>query len=177
MHLVGHSFGGRLVAFSLTGLPDDLDPSPVASLTLLQGAFSHFAFADHLPAPLSGPGGLKGRQSRVAGPLVSCFSSHDSALGVLYPLAALASLDNAAGLSDAAYPWGAMGHDGAQNLKAPTVPVKPAGSAYSFNAGQFTNVDCASVVKAGAPPAGAHSDIVHPELAWIVLTAAGLVGH
>jgi hypothetical protein len=26
----------------------------------------------------------------------------------------------------------------------------------------------------GKPPSGAHSDIVHPELAWAMLAAAGL---
>jgi hypothetical protein len=31
------------------------------------------------------------------------------------------------------------------------------------------------VVKKGNPPSGAHSDIVHPELGWAMLTAAGLV--
>jgi len=30
------------------------------------------------------------------------------------------------------------------------------------------------VVKNGGPPSGAHSDIVHPELGWAMLTAAGL---
>jgi hypothetical protein len=32
-------------------------------------------------------------------------------------------------------------------------------------------VDAAAVVKRGGPPAGAHSDIVHPELARMVLAA------
>jgi hypothetical protein len=35
-------------------------------------------------------------------------------------------------------------------------------------------VDASEVVRAGGPPSGAHSDIVHPELTWLVLLAAGL---
>lgn len=33
------------------------------------------------------------------------------------------------------------------------------------------NVDAAAVVRRGGPPSGAHSDIVHPELARVVLAA------
>jgi hypothetical protein len=38
-----------------------------------------------------------------------------------------------------------------------------------------TNIDCSDVVRAGGPPSGAHSDIVHPELSWVVLKAGGIV--
>lgn len=31
-------------------------------------------------------------------------------------------------------------------------------------------------VKSGGPPAGAHDDIFHPELVWVGLGAASLVG-
>ena len=47
VHLVGHSFGGRLVSFALRGLPEGV--RTVKSVTLLQGAFSHYAFAARLP--------------------------------------------------------------------------------------------------------------------------------
>jgi pimeloyl-ACP methyl ester carboxylesterase len=56
VHLVGHSFGARLVSYALAGL-GDRQPSPVKSLTLLQGAYSRFAFTDALPFR-SGSGGL-----------------------------------------------------------------------------------------------------------------------
>src|ERR687898_1092227 len=42
IHLIGHSFGARLVSFALAGLPEGPGGSPVRSLYLLQGAFSHF---------------------------------------------------------------------------------------------------------------------------------------
>ena len=47
---MGHSFGARLVSYALAGLPANQtgSASPVKSLTLIQGAFSHFTFASSL---------------------------------------------------------------------------------------------------------------------------------
>src|SRR5918998_6173452 len=61
------------------GLPGNLDPSPVKAVTLLQGAFSHFAFAQPLPLDANRNGALAGMLDRIDGPLTACFSSHDSA--------------------------------------------------------------------------------------------------
>jgi hypothetical protein len=175
IHLLGHSFGARLVSFALAGLPDPAG-SPVKSLYLLQGAFSHFAFADALPMDRSRGGALKGMAARVDGPLVACFSVHDTAVGKLYPLAAMSSRDDSAGLEDRLFRWGGMGHDGAQAVDAAQVPLSPVGSSYPFQRGRFTNLDGNAIVNRGGPPSGAHSDILHPELVWGALAAAGLVG-
>lgn len=172
IHLIGHSFGARLVSYTLAGLP--AGASPVASLTLLEGAFSHFAFVPRMPFDPSRAGALAGMRSRVAGPLTVCFSSHDGAVGQFYPLASLAAGDDSAGAHNPLWRWGGMGADGAQNEDAELVGVQPSGSAYSFPADAILNVDASDVVTKGGPPSGAHSDIVHEELAWIVLTAAGL---
>ncbi len=177
VHLVGHSFGARLVSYSLAGLPDNLDPSPVKAVTLLQGAFSHFAFAQPLPFDASRNGALAGMLDRIDGPLTACFSTHDSAVGTFYPLAAIAALDDAAGAEDALYRWGGIGADGAQGVQAKLDAIRPAapGTTYRFSARQALNVDASEIVRAGGPPSGAHSDIVHPELTWIVLTAGRIV--
>jgi hypothetical protein len=172
VHLIGHSFGARLVSFALAGLPDG-DATPVKSLLLIEGAFSHFAFAQRLPFR-DGAGALAGRDRRVDGPLVVVHSEHDSAVCVLYPIASRASGEDAAGLTDALFRWGAMGADGAQAVDAASDAVKAAGTAYALATGRFTNVDASTVVKTGGPPSGAHSDIFHPELAWLALSAAGL---
>jgi len=174
VHLVGHSFGARLVSYALAGLPDG--PSPVKSVTLLQGAFSHFAFARPLPFDAGRNGALAGMLARVDGPLTACFSTHDLAVGRIYPLASLAARDDSAGAQDALFRWGGMGADGAQGVQARLDPIRPAtpGTTYRFAAGSALNVDASEVVRAGGPPAGAHSDIVHPELTWLVLLAAGL---
>jgi hypothetical protein len=174
IHLIGHSFGARLVSFALAGLPDPAD-SPVKSLYLLQGAFSHFAFADALPMDRSRGGALKGMAARVDGPLVASFSIHDTAVGKLYPLASLSSRDDAAGLEDRLYRWGGIGHDGAQAVDATVAALAPVGSSYPFQPGRFVNLDGNAIVNRGGPPSGAHSDIFHPELVWAGLAAAGLV--
>jgi hypothetical protein len=174
VHLIGHSFGARLVSFSLAGLPDGT-PSPVRSLTLLEGAFSHFAFAPTLPQDSNRSGALKGMMERVRGPLLACYSSYDTAVGVFYPAASMTANDDAAGLTDdLTYRWGGMGHDGAQAVGATILPLKAKGAQYDLTSGGFTNIDASGVVKNGGPPSGAHSDIVHPELGWAMLSAAGL---
>lgn len=175
VHLIGHSFGARLVSFALAGLPPGLDPSPVKSLLLIQGAFSHFAFARTLPYNAGRAGALAGQEARVDGPLVCCFSVHDTAVGVLYPVASFSSREDAASRSDLAYRWGAMGHDGAQNVDSDKVFILAVGKPYPLSRGRFLNVDAKDVVREGRPLAGAHSDIFHPELAWVAVSGAGLV--
>jgi hypothetical protein len=174
LHLLGHSFGARLVSFALAGLPDGAG-SPVKSVYLLQGAFSHFAFADALPMDRSRGGALKGMAARVDGPLVASFSVHDLAVGKLYPLASLSSRDDAAGLEDRLFRWGGIGHDGAQAVDATVASLGPVGTGYPFQKGRFVNLDGNAVINRGGPPSGAHSDIFHPELVWAGLAAAGLV--
>jgi hypothetical protein len=174
VHLIGHSFGCRLVSFSLLGLSDTV-PSPVHSLTMLEGAFSHWAFAKTLPMDPNRSGALSGGQTKVEGPIVSCFSSFDTAVGILYPLASMASGEDAAALEGAQLRWGAMGHDGAQGVGAANLVIQEGLTAYEVPKAGFVNVDAASVVKTGSLPSGAHSDIFHPELAGVLLAAAGLV--
>jgi hypothetical protein len=171
IHLIGHSFGARLVSYVLPGLAPN---QTIASLTLLEGAFSHYAFAPALPHDGSRSGALAGMNARVAGPIVVCYSSHDLAVGYFYPLASMAAHDDASGLSDFVVRWGGMGHDGAQAVPVSTANLGPVDASYPYTRGQFTNVDCSGIVRTGGPPAGAHSDIFHPELARVMLTASGL---
>ncbi|WP_225076095.1 MULTISPECIES: serine-threonine protein kinase [unclassified Streptomyces] len=174
VHLVGHSFGGRLVSFALDGLPEGV--RTVKSVTLLQGAFSHYAFAPRLPGDRRAGGVLRGRERRVDGPLVCCHSRFDTALGTLYPLASRMADDDRSvlGLDVGALlgaAWGAMGHDGVQAVPGTRACTLSAALAAPFPASGCVNVDAAEVVRRGGPPAGAHSDIVHPELARVVLAA------
>ncbi|MFF7371526.1 serine-threonine protein kinase [Streptomyces tricolor] len=174
VHLVGHSFGGRLVAFALRGLPAGVET--VKSVTLLQGAFSHYAFAARLPHAPDRSGALKDRQRRVDGPLVCCYSRHDAALGTFYPLASRLAGDDrsCAGHEIAAVlgpRWGALGHDGVQAVPGTARLDLAAALGGSLPASGCVNVDAAAVVRRGGAPSGAHSDIVHPELARVVLAA------
>ncbi|MFJ8635341.1 serine-threonine protein kinase [Streptomyces sp. NPDC093568] len=174
VHLVGHSFGARLVSFALRGLPKGV--RTVKSVTLLQGAFSHYAFASRLPHDARAGGVLEGQHNRIDGPLVCCHSRHDSALSTMYPLASRMAGD-ARGIAASAIgrmlgdKWGAMGHDGVQAVPG-TRSLKLADAlGAALPASGCVNVDAAAVVRRGGPPAGAHSDIVHRELAQVVLAA------
>jgi hypothetical protein len=177
VHLLGHSFGARLVSFSLSGLSDSLtgSSSPVKSLFLLQGAFSHYAFADKLPADASRSGALKAMSKRVDGPLLTTHSLRDYAVGVTYPAASMVNGDDAAAFDAVSDRWGAMGHDGAQGVSAQTAKLSPPGMTYSLAKGAWLNLDGNDVIIHGSLPAGAHSDIVHPHTAWASLAAAGIV--
>ncbi len=174
VHLVGHSFGGRLVSFALRGLPRGV--RSVKSVTLLQGAFSHYAFASRVPHDTRAGGVLQGQQNRIDGPLVCCYSRYDSALGTLYPLASrmagdaqgVAALDIGRMLGAK---WGAMGHDGVQAVPGTQSFTLADALRTTLPASGCVNIDTAAVVRRGGPPAGAHSDIVHRELARVVLAA------
>ncbi|MEU1019525.1 serine-threonine protein kinase [Streptomyces sp. NPDC005898] len=164
VHLIGHSFGARLVAYALRGMPADV--RAVKSVTLLQGAFSHYAFAERLPHDRSRGGALHGVQHRVDGPLLACYSRHDDALGRLYPLASKLAGDSS-GFLHVFERWGAVGHDG----------IRAVAGAERVRLGErlpargCVSVDAASVVRRGGPPAGAHSDVCHEELARAVFAA------
>ncbi|MGW0704541.1 serine-threonine protein kinase [Streptomyces sp. NPDC002643] len=178
VHLVGHSFGARLVSFALHGLPEGV--RTVKSVTLLQAAFSHYAFAARLPHDRGASGVLNGRQKRVDGPLVCCHSKHDSALGTIYPLASRMAGDSRTvlGLSVNSLlgtKWGALGYGGIRAVEG-TRSFKLADALKSrLPTSGCVNIDAAAVVKNGGPPSGAHSDICHRELARVVLSA-GRIG-
>ncbi|MEV4518452.1 hypothetical protein AB0K00_57035 [Dactylosporangium sp. NPDC049525] len=172
-NLIGHSFGARLVSFALRSMSGQA--GRVRSVTLLQGAFSHYAFAAELPFDKSRGGGLRGLQSLVAGPVVACYSQHDSAVGVFYPLASLASGQDESGFGDPMDRWRGMGADGHQP-PAVALQLQPAGTSYTWPPdGKLVSIDAQSVVRHGRPPSGAHSDICHAELAWIPLSAGGVI--
>ncbi|MBX9366914.1 serine-threonine protein kinase [Streptomyces sp. WAC04114] len=174
VHLVGHSFGARLVSFALRGLPEGV--RTVKSVTLLQGAFSHYAFAARLPHDARAGGVLQGQQNRIDGPLVCCHSRHDAALGTMYPLASRMAGDSRSatelGIGRAlGAKWGAMGHAGVRAVPGTRAFTLAEALEAGLPASGCVNVDAAAVVRRGGPPAGAHSDILHAELARLVLAA------
>ncbi|WP_441247614.1 hypothetical protein [Kitasatospora sp. McL0602] len=172
VHLLGHSFGARLVSFALTGLPAG-GPSPVGSLLLIQGAFSHFSFAAALPVDASRSGFLAGAGGLVAGPLLSTFSAADRAVGWWYPAASMLSHSDSESATDLTYRWGGMGHDGFQQADAQQLDLQEAGTAYDFHLGGFYRLHSDAVIAADQSLfSGAHSDIRHPQVLWAALAAA-----
>jgi hypothetical protein len=84
-HLVGHSFGARLLLAAILQASHDGMPRPVDSLLLLQPAVNHLCFADALPT--GRPGGFREVLAQVEQPILSTFSSHDFPLGKTFHLA------------------------------------------------------------------------------------------
>ena len=173
VHLIGHSFGARLVSFALAGVGVPAD-SPIASLLLLQGAFSHWSFAHAQDNPFQIPGALNAYGDRVHGPLVATHTIYDWAVGVWYPKASfLAGQDESAVVVGR---WGGMGADGFQAVAPAQDVAMPSqgGTNYGFAPGTFYRVDAASVIDntANEPFAGAHSDIRKPPVAQLVVAAS-----
>lgn len=173
VHLVGHSFGARLVAFGLAGIPNASD-SPVASLTLLQGAFSHWSFSDGSSQP-GIRGALVGMQDRVHGPLCATFSDADWAVARWYPRASFLARQDDRDLQPPSR-WGGMGADGYQGVIAHEIAL-PLTGAETFAPSAFHRVDANPVINdtSASAFAGAHSDIRKPAVAALIAAAAGSV--
>lgn len=154
LHLVGHSFGARAVSYALKALPDDVGGQPpVRGVTLLQGAFSHFAFASTLPFDPTRSGALRGQEAKVSGPIAACYSKYDGAVGTFYPLASFLGRQDAAGLDDATYRWGGIGHDGHQK-GVRELGLNEVADPYDFAGSSLVNIDASRVVRNGKPPSG-----------------------
>ena len=88
LHLIGHSYGAKVV---LSALTTSALPRPANSLLLLQPAVSHLCFA----ADANGgrPGGYRGALARVEQPILTTFSRHDQPLTKFFHLAVRRSSD------------------------------------------------------------------------------------
>ena len=175
LHLIGHSFGAKLLASAvLAGVQPE-------SLVLILAAFSAFAFAEEVPH-MERPGAYRRVVSDelVAGPIVALRSDYDRALGTLYPAAILGDqVDRAAaaggrhGRTRELVARNAMGAVGARGVGAPVLDLLDA-----LKTGLprcVVNIDGSRVVNRMDPLIGAHRDIYHEEIATLVLLAGGLL--
>ncbi|MGR7025557.1 hypothetical protein [Geodermatophilus sp. URMC 62] len=138
LHLAGHSFGARVATSAVAAAT--LDP-PVASLTLLQAAFSHNGFA--VPQGKRPEGAFRRvlNERKVSGPIVITHTRNDQAVGLAYPLASRIAQQNNSGIGDRSDPYGGLGRNGAiftpeavdEFLLCATAP-------YSFSAGTVHNL-------------------------------------
>jgi hypothetical protein len=67
-----------------------------------------------------------------------------------------------------------MGFDGAQEVGAVRCEVAAVGAAYPFQPGRLINLDGNELMTQGHGAFGAHSDIFHPKLVWVALSASGV---
>jgi len=159
IHLIGHSFGGRVVTSTAANSTTD----KIASMSLLQTAFSHNGFSQ------SQGGFFRSvvTQHRVHGPILVTHTKNDKAVGVAYPLASRISGDKTAAFGDENDKFGGLGRNGAQKMETGetvTGQLLPVGSSYSFSAGKFFNLEASPFIKG-------HSDICGKEVAHAIRTA------
>lgn len=161
LHLVGHSFGARLV----TSAADALQPPTrlsLQSLTLLQGAYSHNGLS------ASRNGAFRGVVGKVQGPIVITHTHNDRALTIAYALASRLSRDTTSNLGDASDAFGALGANGAQAIAptaaAGTMPFSPA-------RGRVTNYRADTYVVKVDGQTDAHNNVANPTVGKLIAAA------
>jgi pimeloyl-ACP methyl ester carboxylesterase len=173
LHLVGHSFGCRVVTAAVNALPDSGQLRP-NTMTLLQGAFSHNGFASKFDDVNDGAFRQVVARKKVRGPILITHTHNDKAVGIAYPIASRIAGQTAAALGDENDIYGGLGSNGAQNQN--TTPDRVVGTlldvggSYPFAAGATSGR--LYNLRADAFIAG-HSDIVKPQVAYAVSVALG----
>ena len=161
IHLIGHSFGGRVVTAAALNSTN----AKIASMTLLQAAFSHNGFSK------TKGGAFRGvvDHRRVNGPIVITHTKNDKAVGLAYPLASRIVNDTTAALGDENDKFGGLGRNGAQQMnQTETVKGKLLKSSepYAFQAQKFHNLEASEFITG-------HSDITGKEVANAIRWAIG----
>ncbi|MDN5882797.1 MAG: alpha/beta hydrolase, partial [Nitrosospira sp.] len=159
IHLIGHSFGGRLVTAAAANSKND----KIASMTLLQAAFSQNGFSK------SDAGFFRGvvDNQRIKGPVLITHTPNDRAVGLAYPLASRISGDKAMAFGDKDDVFGAMGRNGAQNMEDGETVVGqllPVGENYAFQAGKYFNLEASDFIKN-------HKDVTGKEIGYMLRKA------
>jgi len=168
LHLIGHSFGGRLVTVAAHALAAG---TPAVTVSLLQAAFSHNGLASKFDGEHDGAFRALVAEQRASGPIVITHTKNDQAVGVAYPLASRIAFQKAAALGDADDPYGGMGRNGAQHtpeVDGAFAELLDVGHPYAFQPGAVYNLRADRFV-------GDHSDITGPEVAHVILRAAAAI--
>jgi hypothetical protein len=165
IHLIGHSFGARVVTAAADG-PTAIGP---ASLSLLQGAFSHNGFTGKFDGKTNGFFRNVIAKSKVNGPIFATHTVNDKAVGIAYALASRFSNDDASDFGDADDVFGGIGRNGAVKMQ-PDEFVKGTLLAetgvYQFAAKKVHNLRADEFVSG-------HSDVTGRQVANAILYAVG----
>ena len=175
-HLMGHSFGCIVMSATLAGpLTNNALVRPVHSVALLQGALSLWSYTSDIPRAPGQPGYFYRifSEGRVAGPVVTTQSEHDTAVGTMYPLAA--GVARQVTFAPGELPkYGALGTFGVRGPDPETVDMEilPADGSYNFEAGKVYNLESSQYIREmQSRTSGAHSDLAHPEVAHAIWEA------
>jgi hypothetical protein len=170
IHLIGHSFGGRLVTAAANSMST---PKTIASLLLLEAAYSHNGLARNW----DGAGNDGAFRNVIAAPeiggnILITHSMHDTAVGLAYPLASRIMNQVAAALGDASDKFGGMGRNGAQHTpEAFDDTLLPAGQPYTALPAGKTIRNLNGDGPAPRPVINSHGDVAKPEIAWAWLSS------
>jgi hypothetical protein len=161
IHLVGHSFGGRLVTAAASKLPT----GSLATMTLLQAAFSHYGFAAEWDPGKAGAFRSAIVNKTVSGPVVITHTGNDKAVGIAYAIASRIAGQNAAGVGDANDTYGGIGRNGAQKTsEALFGQLLDVRGPYKWKAGALHNLQADTFIKN-------HSDVKGKPVAYAILSA------
>ena len=164
IHLAGHSLGARLVTSCAKSLATD-PRVPIATLSLLQGAFSHYGFSANNGFGASGFFRAVVERGVVDGPIIATHSNKDTVVGYAYAISARAAGDNAKAIGDAADQYGGIGRNGAQRTAESLQHILGApGTPYEFTSGMVNNLNGNKVIPG-------HSDIERAEVSYAVAAA------
>jgi hypothetical protein len=170
LHLVGHSFGGRLVTAAANALSA---PKTIASLLLLEAAYSHNGLAQNWD--LNGDdGSFRSVISlpKIGGNTLITHSVHDTAVGIAYPLASrIMNQVASAVIGGPDDKFGGMGRNGAQHTpEAFDDFLQPVGQLYAALPGGKTIRNLNGDGPPPKPTINSHGDVAKPEIAWAWLS-------
>ncbi len=167
VHLVGHSFGGRVVAAAASGSKTN----KLRTLSLLQTAFSHNGFSKSMSGFFRDVVDKK----RVKGPIVVTYTPNDRAVGLAYPTASRLSGTVASAFGDQNDKFGGLGRNGAQKMESGEVvagvdKLLAVNGNYPWQAGKFHNLESSKFIV--NPKGGdAHCFVTGKEVAWALSRA------
>jgi hypothetical protein len=164
IHLIGHSYGCRLLLSALCH-PADGQAVTVDSALLLQPAISCYCFAPAGGVPgMAGPGGYHAAAQRCRGPVVATYSANDIPLRLFFHLAARRAADlgdvKIAGLPPSRY--AALGGYGPQGVAARPVDAVAPPTPYAFGGPGIVGLKADGII-------GGHGDVTSPATAWMLL--------
>jgi hypothetical protein len=164
IHLAGHSFGARVMSAAATNIS-----TPIESLTLLQGAFSHYGFTANY-AGSGKDGAFRGAltNGRIHGPVVITHTHNDQAVRVAYATASRLAGQAGASFGDRNDLYGGLGANGSQGTNATELVLGDTASDYAFAAGTVYNLNADHTISG-------HSDVTNPAVANALGHSMGLL--
>jgi hypothetical protein len=167
IHLVGHSFGCRVLTAAAAASTTD----KLQSMSLLQAAFSHNGFSKSM----NGFFRSVVDNQRIKGPILITYTPNDRAVGIAYPVASRLAGTVASAFGDANDKFGGLGRNGAQKMEPGEVVqgvdrLLAVGGSYDWQSGRFHNLEGSKYI---VDPTGrdAHGFVTGKEVAWAISRA------